>query len=89
MRSVEEQQARVTAAAVAPRPVRVAIAEAQGLLCAEEVVTERPLPGFDQAAIDGYAVRSVDVLGVGEGDPPMTGRRRRRGIAIRRRLATA
>src|SRR5690349_24295180 len=68
VRSVEEQQARVAAAAVAPRPVRVAIAEAQGLMCAEEVVTERPLPGFDQAAIDGYAVRSVDVLGVGGGD---------------------
>jgi molybdopterin molybdotransferase len=63
---VEEQQARITAAAVAPRPIRVAIAEAQGLMCAEEVVTERPMPGFDQAAIDGYAVRSVDVLGVGE-----------------------
>jgi len=63
---VEEQQARITAAAVAPRPIRVAIAEAQGLLCAEEVVTERPMPGFDQAAIDGYAVRSVDVRGVGE-----------------------
>ncbi|ORW02970.1 molybdotransferase-like divisome protein Glp [Mycobacterium kyorinense] len=70
MRSVEEQQARVSAAAVAPRPVRVAIAEAQGLMCAEEVVTERPLPGFDQAAIDGYAVRSVDVLGVGDTDGP-------------------
>lgn len=55
------------AAAVAPRPVRVAIAEAQGLMCAEEVVTERPLPGFDQAAIDGYAVRSVDVADVGDG----------------------
>jgi molybdopterin molybdotransferase len=68
VRSVEEQQARVAAAAVAPRPVRVAIAEAQGLMCAEEVVTERPLPGFDQAAIDGYAVRSVDVLGVGTQD---------------------
>jgi molybdopterin molybdotransferase len=68
VRSVEEQQARVAAAAVAPRPVRVAIAEAQGLMCAEEVVTERPLPGFDQAAIDGYAVRSVDVLGVDAGD---------------------
>ena len=61
MRSVEEQQARVMAAAVAPRPVRVPIAEAQGLMCAEEVITEQPLPGFDQAAIDGYAVRSVDV----------------------------
>ncbi|MBW0018306.1 MAG: molybdopterin molybdotransferase MoeA [Mycobacterium sp.] len=69
MRSVEEQQARISAAAVAPRPIRVAIAEAQGLMCAEEVVTERPLPGFDQAAIDGYAVRSVDVAGVGE--PPV------------------
>ena len=65
MRSVEEQQARVTAAAVAPRPVRVPIAEAQGLMCAEEVVTEHPMPGFDQAAIDGYAVRSVDVSTAG------------------------
>lgn len=65
MRSVEEQQAKVAAAAVAPRPVRVAIAEAQGLMCAEEVIAEHPLPGFDQAAIDGYAVRSVDVSRVG------------------------
>ncbi|MFD4404323.1 gephyrin-like molybdotransferase Glp [Nocardia sp. NPDC058499] len=65
MRSVEDQQIKVTAAAVAPRPVRVAISEAQGLLCAEDVVTERPLPGFDQAAIDGYAVRSVDVASAG------------------------
>lgn len=65
MRSVEDQQIKVTAAAVAPRPVRVAISEAQGLLCAEDVVTERPLPGFDQAAIDGYAVRSVDVTSAG------------------------
>ncbi|HLR98962.1 molybdopterin molybdotransferase MoeA [Mycolicibacillus parakoreensis] len=71
MRSVDEQQSRVAAAAVAPRPIHVAIAEAQGLMCAEEVVTEAPMPGFDQAAIDGYAVRSVDVLGVGTigGDP--------------------
>ena len=65
MRSVEEQQAKVSAAAVAPRPVRVAIAEAQGLMCAEEVIAEQPMPGFDQAAIDGYAVRSVDVRGAG------------------------
>lgn len=70
MRTVEEQQALVTAAAVAPRPVRVAISEAQGLLCAEEVVAERPLPSFDQAAIDGYAVRSVDVREAGGEDSP-------------------
>ncbi|GAA2784130.1 molybdotransferase-like divisome protein Glp [Saccharopolyspora taberi] len=61
MRSVDEQLARVLSAAVRPAPVRVAISESQGLLCAEEVVAERALPGFDQAAVDGYAVRSVDV----------------------------
>lgn len=65
MRSVEEQQARIRAAAVAPQPVRVAISQAHGLVCAEEVVSEHPLPGFDQAAVDGYAVRSVDVTEAG------------------------
>ena len=61
MRSLTEQLGRVLEAAVRPSPVRVAISEAQGMLCAEEVVAERALPGFDQAAVDGYAVRSVDV----------------------------
>jgi len=61
MRAVEEQLTRVLAAAVQPAPVRVAISEAQGMLCAEEVVAQRALPGFDQAAVDGYAVRSIDV----------------------------
>ena len=63
MRSVDEQLERVLGAAVKPAPVRVAISEAYGLRCAEEVVASRPLPGFDQAAIDGYAVRSVDLAG--------------------------
>ncbi|MFJ8964136.1 gephyrin-like molybdotransferase Glp [Lentzea sp. NPDC102401] len=67
MRSVDEQLARVIAAAVRPAPVRVAISESQGLLCAEEVIAERALPGFDQAAVDGYAVRSVDVSGANAG----------------------
>jgi molybdopterin molybdotransferase len=65
MRSVDEQLGRALAAAVRPAPVRVAIAEAQGMLCAEDVVAERALPGFDQAAVDGYAVRSVDVQSAG------------------------
>ncbi|WP_448852074.1 molybdotransferase-like divisome protein Glp [Corynebacterium sp. 335C] len=70
MRSVEEQLAGITANAVMPDPVRVAISESLGLLCAEEVVADRALPGFTQAAIDGYAVRAVDVNGdaVGSAD---------------------
>ncbi|MHA6798341.1 molybdotransferase-like divisome protein Glp [Bounagaea algeriensis] len=69
MRSVDEQLARVLTAAVRPAPVRVGIFEAQGMLCAEEVVAEHALPGFDQAAVDGCAVRSVDVRGAVEGAP--------------------
>ncbi len=69
MRSVDEQLARVLDAAVRPVPVRVAISEAQGLMCAEEVVAQRQLPGFDQAAVDGYAVRSVDLNGATPAQP--------------------
>lgn len=69
MRSVDEQLARVLAAAVRPAPVRVAISESYGLRCAEDVVATRSLPGFDQAAIDGYAVRSVDLGGASPAEP--------------------
>jgi molybdopterin molybdotransferase len=69
VRSVDEQLKRVLGAAVRPAPVRLAITEAYGLRCAEEVVSSRPVPGFDMAAIDGYAVRSVDVFGAGEAVP--------------------
>ncbi|MEV1294587.1 gephyrin-like molybdotransferase Glp [Pseudonocardia sp. NPDC049635] len=69
MRTVEEHLSRILDVAVRPAPVRVAIADAQGLRSAEEVVTGRPLPVFDQAAIDGYAVRSVDVAGATEASP--------------------
>jgi molybdopterin molybdotransferase len=63
VRSVDEQLERLLGTAIKPAPVRVAISEAHGLRCAEEVVVSRALPGFDQAAIDGYAVRSVDLIG--------------------------
>jgi molybdopterin molybdotransferase len=69
LRTVDEQLERILAAAVRPAPVRVAISDAHGLRCAEEVVSSRPLPGFDQAAIDGYAVRSVDLAGASAAEP--------------------
>ncbi|RAV31732.1 molybdotransferase-like divisome protein Glp [Corynebacterium heidelbergense] len=64
MRSVEEQLSVISAAAVTPEPVRIAISEALGLRCAEQVEGTRSVPGFDQAAIDGFAVRSVDLRGL-------------------------
>ncbi|MEX3504688.1 gephyrin-like molybdotransferase Glp [Corynebacterium sp. LK2510] len=63
MRSVEDQLAMVVDAAPAPEPIRVRISDALGLMCAEEVTATRSLPGFAQAAVDGYAVRAVDVGG--------------------------
>ncbi len=46
---------------VAPLPAeRVPLAEACGRALAEDVVAEAPLPGFDAATMDGYALRAVD-----------------------------
>ncbi|UDL72691.1 molybdotransferase-like divisome protein Glp [Corynebacterium uberis] len=73
MRSVEEQFAAVTAAATVPEPVRISIVDALSRMCAEEVVATNDLPGFTQAAIDGYAVRAVDLGGeraLGSGPHP-------------------
>lgn len=63
MRSVEQQLAMVVDAALMPEPTRVSITDGLGLMCAEEVAASSPLPGFAQAAVDGYAVRAVDVGG--------------------------
>src|SRR6195952_5537390 len=69
MGTVTQQLDLVLSTALPPPPVRVAISEAQGLLCAEEVIASAPLPAFDQAAVDGYAVRSVDVHGASPVNP--------------------
>ncbi len=69
MRTVDEQLARILDGALRPAPVRVSISEAYGLRCAEEVVVSRALPAFDQAAVDGYAVRSVDLAGASAAEP--------------------
>lgn len=57
-------------AAGSPRAaVRVALAEAAGAVLAEDLVAAAPLPGFDTAAMDGYAV-------AGRGPWRMVGRAR-------------
>jgi molybdopterin molybdotransferase len=60
MRSVAEHQRVVTGLIRARPPVAVPLAEAQGLVLAEDVVAGLPLPVFDNSAMDGYAVRAED-----------------------------
>lgn len=43
--------------------VAVALADAQGLVLADDVVAPLALPVFDNSAMDGYAVRAEDVAG--------------------------
>ena len=69
MRTVEEHQ-RVVAALIGGRtPAVVAVADAPGLVLAEDVVAPLSLPVFDNSAMDGYAVRADDVAGARTDSP--------------------
>jgi len=71
VRSVEEHIDRILASVPQPDPIELALLDAQGLLCAEEVVSQISLPAFDQTGIEGYAARTADVDGATADDPAM------------------
>ncbi len=54
----------IVLAEVTPLPSEeVALEEALGRVLAEDVASDRDLPPFDRAAMDGYALRAADVAG--------------------------
>ncbi len=69
MRSVDEHLANVLGAIGSMAPIEITLLDAQGLQLAENVVTDVPLPGFDNSAMDGYAVRAVDTRDASRDDP--------------------
>jgi len=71
MRSVEEHIDRILASVPHPDAIELALLDAQGLLCAEEIVSDIALPSFDQIGIEGYAVRAADVEAASPEDPAM------------------
>jgi molybdopterin molybdotransferase len=50
-------------------PTQLAIPEAEGCVLAEDITASRPLPPFDNSAMDGYAVRSADLRGADRHSP--------------------
>jgi putative molybdopterin biosynthesis protein len=55
-----------------PRPSEtedVPITEALGRVLAENIISPMDVPGFDRAAMDGYAVRASDTFGAEEDSP--------------------
>ena len=69
VRSVDEHLTAVLDSIGAIAPIELPLLEAQGLLLAENVVTDVPLPGFDNSAMDGYAVRAVDTRNASDEHP--------------------
>ncbi|MGX9789434.1 molybdopterin molybdotransferase MoeA [Mycobacterium sp. MMS18-G62] len=69
MRSVEEHR-RVVAGLITHRaPVAQQLADTLGLVLADDVVAPLSLPGFDNSAMDGYAVVADDIAGATPDEP--------------------
>ncbi len=65
-----EAARRAVLAAVTPLAVEpVPLAEALGRVLAADASSREPVPGFDNSAMDGFAVRAADTRGAGPGDP--------------------
>ncbi|NUR89946.1 MAG: molybdopterin molybdotransferase MoeA [Nonomuraea sp.] len=63
MRSVDEHLAEILATVRPLAPLELEVERTLGTTLAEDVTSPVPLPPFDNSAMDGYAVRAVDVPG--------------------------
>jgi len=75
MMSVDEAVGIIAARVTAVRDVEtVALVEADGRILAHAISASLPLPPFTNSAVDGYAVRSLDLPAGNEAVFPVTGR---------------
>jgi molybdopterin molybdotransferase len=71
MISVEAHLADILSTVRRLTPIQLAISETEGCVLAEDVAASRPLPPFDNSAMDGYAVVAADVAEASK-DTPVT-----------------
>jgi molybdopterin molybdotransferase len=74
--TVADQLARVLDVVQPLAPLQLGLMDAHGCVLTEDVVAPDPLPGFDNSAMDGYAVRAEDVAPASDDAPvrlPVTG----------------
>jgi molybdopterin molybdotransferase len=69
VRSVEEHLQSVLAGVEPLSPLDVTLVDARGCVLAEDVTAPWPLPAFDNAQTDGYAVKASDLLAASDGKP--------------------
>jgi molybdopterin molybdotransferase len=61
--TVAEAIAEIDALDVSPRRITMRLSEAAGLHLAADVAADRDYPPFDKSLMDGYAIRSADLVG--------------------------
>ena len=69
MRTVGEHQSVIAELITRPEAVVVPLEQAVGRVLAQDLVAARPLPVFDNSAMDGYAVRAADIACAAESSP--------------------
>jgi molybdopterin molybdotransferase len=69
MRTVDEHLSTVLNGIGTIDPIELTLLDAQGLLLAENVSADLPLPSFDNSSVDGYAVRAVDTRSASPAEP--------------------
>jgi molybdopterin molybdotransferase len=67
--SVEDHLAEILGTITPLAPAELNLGDVHGLVLAEDVSTENPLPSFDNSAMDGYAVLVEDVAAATEENP--------------------
>jgi molybdopterin molybdotransferase len=60
LRTVDEHLSIVLDGIGSMDTIELTLLDAQGLLLAENIAADFPLPSFDNSAMDGYAVRAID-----------------------------
>ena len=69
MQSVDSYLSEIIAAIAPLPPEDLPLTEAEGAVLAADTTADWPLPGFDNSAMDGYAVRAADVAGASAEHP--------------------
>jgi molybdopterin molybdotransferase len=69
LRTVDEQLSIVLDGIGSIDPIELTLLDAQGLLLAENITADFPLPSFDNSAMDGYAVRAIDTRDASQTEP--------------------
>lgn len=66
---LKEAQQRVLDACETFHPSAIALSDALGCVTSIGIVADEAIPGFDNSAMDGYAVQAVDTKGASEAKP--------------------